>query len=397
MFVAKRNEDRCKRCGICEEIVACPAGKVCSDGCVGCGACYLACPNEAITLEEEPREELITIEVNGEKFHVPERITVRKALELIGYRISKFPEEGDLFVPCEVGGCWSCAVMVNGELRPSCVMAVKEGMEIKTEFEFEPRRIVHGWTGHTVGGVGTPWWLKGFGYIEVAVFACGCNLRCPQCQNWTTTYCGVGIAYTPREAAEIMTRVRRMYGVDRIAISGGESTLNRKWLIDYIRELRRLNPDARLHVDTNATILTKDYIDELVDAGVTDVGPDVKGLKLETFMRVTGINDPYLAERYLKTNWKAVKHLIDLRDRIFVGIGIPYNRELISMDEVVKIGEKICEWDSEVQVCVLDYRAEFRSKIVRPSYEEMLKVWKALKDLGLKTVICQTVRGYIGP
>ena len=52
----------------------------------------------------------------------------------------------------------------------------------------------------------------------------------------------------------------------------------------------------------------------------------------------------------------------------------------------------------EIQVCVLDYRPEFRRRdISRPSYEEMVKVWRILRDTGLKTVICQTVRGHIGP
>lgn len=43
----------------------------------------------------------VWIELNGEKVKVPERITVKNALEMYKYRISKYPEEGSLFMPCE--------------------------------------------------------------------------------------------------------------------------------------------------------------------------------------------------------------------------------------------------------------------------------------------------------
>lgn len=217
-----------------------------------------------------------SIEVDGIGVHVPHGIPIKGALEMRGYAISKYPQEGSLFIPCENGGCWSCAVEVNGEVKPACVTLVRDGLRIKTELaqHYIPRRIVHGFSGHTVGGVGTPWWLKrGSTYIEAACFAAGCNLLCPQCQNWETTYKGKGRALTPGEAAEIMTATRRDFGVDRMAISGGESTLNRKWLVEYVGELKRRNsdPNARIHVDTNGSILTRDYADELVEAGMTDI------------------------------------------------------------------------------------------------------------------------------
>jgi len=54
--------------------------------------------------------------------------------------------------------------------------------------------------------------------------------------------------------------------------------------------------------------------------------------------------------------------------------------------------------DPDVQVCVLDYRPEFRNlQISRPTFEEMVTVWKMLRSTGLRIVICQTVDGYIGP
>jgi pyruvate formate lyase activating enzyme len=404
-YIAEKDLSKCKQCGWCKEIVACSSRHIGYEKeCIGCKACYIACPNEAIRMKEEKKERYVKIKVNGESFSIPERITIKKALEFIGYKISKYPGEGDLFAPCEVGGCYSCAVDVNGEMRPSCITGVKNGMEIRTELpkDYIPKRIVHGWMGHPVGGVGTPWWLKRkYRYIEAAAFACGCNFRCPQCQNWTTTYCGKDIALTPKEAALLMTDTRKRYRVDRMAISGGECTLNREWLIQYIKELKRLNPDlkARFHIDTNASILTKDYIDELVEAGMTDIGPDLKGMRIETFMKITGIEDKELAEKYLKTAWNAFKYIIDnYKDKIFIGVGIPYNKDLISLEEIIKIGERIYKIDSEVQVCVLDYRPEFRRRnILKPSYEEMAKIWEILKGIGLKNVICQTEYGYIGP
>lgn len=388
---------RCRNCNFCKSSV-CPSAQ-----CIGCGACFIACPNQAVEMRERKLEGYIHIRVDGESFSVPERITVKKALEIIGYEFTKFPEKGKIFAPCEVGGCWSCAVEINGELRPSCVTPAEDGMVINTDVRSQesqqPKRLVHGFSGHPVGGVGTPWWLKGNRYIEAASFACGCNFRCPQCQNWTTTYCGKDTPLSPGDAAEVMTRLRRTIGVDRMAISGGECTLNRKWLVQYIRELKKLNPDedARFHVDTNASILTKDYIDELVEVGMTDIGIDVKGLRLETFQRITGV-EKELTRLYLKTEWDALKYMLDNHaDRVFVGVGIPYNREFISMEEIREMGERIVRIDDEVQVCVLDYRAEFRSTLKRPGFQEMFEVWKVLRETGLKTVICHTARGYIRP
>jgi pyruvate formate lyase activating enzyme len=205
--------------------------------------------------------------------------------------------------------------------------------------------------GHHVGGVGTPWWLKGQ-YIEVACFAAGCNFACPQCQNWNFTYMNSGRPLRPNEAASIMTNTRRVYGVDCLVISGGECTLNRPWLVEYLRHLKDTDPSVRLHVDTNGSILTSDYIDELVDSGMTDIGIDLKALHLKTFQALTGVDDAVLAERYLQTAWKAASYLIEEYPGVFLGIGIPYNRGFVSLAEIEEMGKKIFDIDPWVQVCV---------------------------------------------
>lgn len=395
LYIAKKDEKRCQECGFCRDFVCR------NEQCVGCGACSLACPNQAIEMVPGERGEDICIKVEGKSFALPDGITIRQALELLGYSIAKYPKEGQLFVPCEVGGCWSCAVKINGELKPSCVTPIKEGMEIEFPADYTPLRLVGGFMGHMVGGVGTPWELKHVhGYIEAACFACGCNFRCPQCQNWSTTYRGKGLPLTPEEAARMMTATRHRYKVDRMAISGGECTLNGPWLLNYLKELRRLNPDenARLHVDTNGSLLTNDYIDDLAKAGMTDVGIDLKSLALDTFVRITGLKNKELAQRYKETAWEAVNYIRQNHREIFLGIGIPYNEDLISIEEIRQMGERILDIDPEIQVCVLDYRPEFRRRdISRPSYQEMEQVYITLKRVGLKAVLCQTAYGHIGP
>lgn len=117
----------------------------------------------------------------------------------------------------------------------------------------------------------------------------------------------MGTPLTPGEAALSMTGTRKKTSVDRMAISGGESTLNRRWLVEYIREL-------------------------------------------------------------------------------------------ISIEEIEQMGEKLKTIRPRIQVTVLDCRPEFRNlKINRPSYAEMKRIHGILKDIGFKTVVCQTIFGHIGP
>jgi pyruvate formate lyase activating enzyme len=395
------DEARCTECGFCRQVVVCPGPQTC----IGCGACVAGCPNEARRLvpDDRPRRQ-VTLTVDGNPFTVQEGVTLKRALEALGYAFGIAPGEGDLAAPCRTGGCWSCAVLADGEIVRACTQPVADGMAVQTTLppERPPLRIVHGPQPHSIGGKATPWNLKTSGrYVEVAIWAAGCNLRCPQCQNYTTTYDGRSAPLTPEEVACRVTRARRRYGVDRMAISGGEATLNRAWLISYFRALRELNPDptARLHLDSNGTLLTHDYVDELVDAGVTDIGVEPKGVRPETFMHITGIADRPLAERYLATAWDAVATIADrYRERVFLGVGLPYNRVLIGLDEVQEFGRQLAAIGADIQLCVLDYFPTFRrQEIRRPSPTEMLQVKRVLEGTGLRTVVVQTTVGHFGP
>lgn len=393
------DREKCRECNFCQDTLYCPS----PEECVGCGVCFEGCPYGArVRLEDaSPRRELV-IKINSHDYRVPEKITIKKALEISGFAFGIFPDEGDLRAPCRLGGCYTCLVLADGTPVRACVSPVREGMEINTALprDYTPLRVIHGPQPHRVGGKATPYHLKARGYIEVAIWAAGCNLRCPQCQNYATTYDGKSKPLTPEDAARIVTFARKSYGVHRMAISGGEPTLNRPWLVRYFRELKILNPDskARLHLDSNGTILTRDYIDELVMAGVTDIGVEPKGLRAKTFSRITGIEDKNLIRKYQQTQWRAIKHIAENYPDVFLGVGLPYNSAFISLDEVYDFGTKLASIDPEIQLCVLDYFPTFRRKeIRRPNVNEMLKVKEALNDAGLRTVIVQTSKGHIGP
>ncbi|MEM4699769.1 MAG: radical SAM protein [Candidatus Nezhaarchaeales archaeon] len=395
------DEDKCRGCGACSYIIYCPSPA----DCVGCLSCFHGCPFEARRVVEGAGGGTVRVRVDGVEYEVPGGVTIRRALELLGFKVGVAPGEGALQAPCGVGGCYACLVYVDGEPRRACVTPVREGMrvELREVPERELRRVVHGPQPHAVGGKATPWGLKARGrYVEVAVWAAGCNLRCPQCQNWEVTYDGRSRPLSPRQVAEALTAARLRYGVDRMAISGGEPTVNRRWLVSFFRSLRELNPDprARLHLDSNGTLLTPDYIDELVEAGVTDIGVEPKAVRLETYMRITGLEDRELASRFLETAWRAVKYIADeyYPERVFLGVGMPYNSQLMALEEALEFAERLRSIDPGIQLCVLDYFPAFRRRwLRRPSPTEMLRLKGALEGAGLKCVVVQTSMGHFGP
>ncbi len=388
----------CAGCGFCLKVSRCRS----PGGCVGCLACFYSCPYEArYVVEEEVEVRELRVLVDGVEYLVPEDTTVAEALKSIGYEFGR-PGAREPSLACGTGGCWACALVINGSLERSCITPVEEGMRIETDVSrFEPRRIAHGADPHTVGGKATPWWEVDYlSYVEAAIWVAGCNLRCPQCQNFAVTYDNVSKALTPREAARELIRCHLRYGTRGVAVSGGEPTIHRRWLVSLFRELSKALPrKVRKHLDSNGTLLTPDYIDELVEAGCNNIGVEPKCFSVDTYMRVTGLEDRELASRYLNTAWRAVEYINEYYpDKVYLGVGLIYNPDLITLEELAKAGDKLASINPEIQVTVLDYFPAFRRRwLRRPTVDEMLEVKKTLEDRGLKCVIVQTIAGHVGP
>ncbi|MDD3454484.1 MAG: radical SAM protein [Methanobacteriales archaeon] len=387
----------CRGCNTCN-LVLCPARnvkKAAEKGeCFECGACTLACPYEAIKLDKTKKEE---VRVTVDDKPVKAAGLVKDALKAAGIDTGKSPEN-TIFMPCECGGCWTCAVKINNKIALSCITPLSEGMEIEPKIK-APLRVVSGFGAHMVGGVGTPYYLKNsITPIEVVGFTHGCNLRCPQCQNHRIAFTAKAPILEPKETAEILLGLESIYMTGTVTLSGGECTLNKEWLLETIQRIKR-ERKVNIHIDTNGTILNPAYIDQLVKKGMTQIGIDLKALKTRTFQHITGIKDEKIAKEYLENSWNATEYTINnYEEKVYLGIGIPYNKKLITIKEIKKMGQKIRKINPEIQVCILDYRPEFRRQnIKRPTFNEMIQIKKLLNNEGLKIVIVQTIHGHIGP
>jgi len=371
-------DKNCLGCNFCGHAVACGLR---TDGCIGCAACVIACPQGARSLK--PRKEAATVvefKLDGQACSVEGPVSILDALCELGRATKEFQPGGQqLQALCGTGGCGSCAVLVDGVATRSCVTPLREGMQIVTDRavlgQAESRRMV------TL--------LRPVPHYHPSVFAHGCNFRCDLCHNWNLTFSGTGALMTAEEVvSHLQLNAQEDYW---IGISGGEPTLNRTWLIETIRHLRQALPDSRVQLDTNASLLTPDYIDEVVEAGITDVSPDVKALDLETFMKVTGVVPEELARRYLNTSWDAVRYFHERYGRqVFMAVSLPCHPRIHSKAELEAMAAALVSINPEMRVTLIEYQPAFRCRDWPFLTEKtMQQARQILESAGLRHVIVQ--------
>ncbi|GAB4268260.1 MAG: radical SAM protein [Deferrisomatales bacterium] len=352
----------CIHCGFCTYYVSCPGRGV---RCIGCGACVKGCPTGSrrarVVSSAAPT---VPIRVDGRDGSAPAGASLAFGLRQIG--------AGDGCADgCGTGGCWACAVLVDGEPVRACCTEIRPGMDVVTQKEtleaHPPLRAVSFFPEHL--------------HASLSVFTHGCNYGCDFCHNWDITFSSTEAPVTPQEAAERTRKLTERRGNRRTGISGGEPTLNRRWLVEYVARLRHAGPQTRIQLDTNASLLTSDYLDELWRAGVTDISPDLKGLELDTFQQITGVGDPSRARRYLDTSWRAVEEIATAyADRLHVAVAIPYHPDLVTPDEVVRMGRRLAELRRGLDVNVIVYQPAFRRREAR--WVPPQEVKEALRELG---------------
>lgn len=367
----KRTSD-CINCHFCDYFIQCPGqGSIC----IGCGSCIKGCPTGARKLINTVADSsTIGIYIDGKHFFVPDNITVDMALQITGTKNS--PEDH-----CGTGSCYNCSILIDNRLAKTCSTKVFADMDIVTDDKAieaqPPLRLLSFFPNHL--------------HAAMSVFTHGCNFNCNFCHNWDITFSSTGIPSTPEEASFYTLQAIGNQPHPRVGISGGEPTLNRRWLVGYVNALKKQNKNIRIQLDTNASLLTEDYIDELFEAGTTDISLDMKGLSLDTFKAISKLENDLLAKRYLETSWQSVEHLVDKYvNKLFYHVAIPFHPQFVTYDEVFAMGKKLATLDKNMNVNLIIYQPSFRMRNAKLiSNEETDKVFNLLKQTGLKNLWCQ--------
>jgi len=227
-------------------------------------------------------------------------------------------------------------------------------------------------------------------HANMSVFTHGCNYACGFCHNWDLTFSSADRPIPAAQAVELTRRLTARSGNRWTGISGGEPTLNRRWLVEYVGGLKASCPGVRIQVDTNASLLTPDYIDELWEAGMTDISPDLKGLGLATFQRITGISDQALAARHQDASWAAVEYALSrYAGRLHMAVGIPYHPSLITAEEIRRMGERLAAMQPDLDVNLIVYRPAFRMRHAPAAADEGIDLAVELLESTGVTVWCQ--------
>lgn len=191
------------------------------------------------------------------------------------------------------------------------------------------------------------------------IFLTGCNFRCLNCQNFT-------IAHYPDQfdalrgwvepkllAEEALERMYSPFGrllnADYIFFSGGAPTPSLPYIIDIIKEARKLKPTVKINYDTNG-YLTEKSLQKIAEL-TTTFTYDIKAFHQETFSALTGANvKPILRNaEILITKWR--EKIWEIRI-----LAIP---EIIDREEIKGLADFLSQLDTTVPICFLAFRPNF--------------------------------------
>lgn len=191
------------------------------------------------------------------------------------------------------------------------------------------------------------------------IFLAGCNFRCLNCQNFSIAHYPDqpdvlrGWVEPKKLAEEALERMSSPFGrlinADYIFFSGGAPTPSLPYVIDVIKEARKLQPQVKVNYDTNG-YMTVESLEKIAKL-TTTFTYDIKAFHHETFSALTGANVESVLRNaeILISKWR--EKIWEIRI-----LAIP---EIVEKEEIKALSKFIAKLDFTVPVCFLTFRPNF--------------------------------------
>ncbi len=192
-----------------------------------------------------------------------------------------------------------------------------------------------------------------------------CNFKCKGCFSFAREPIG-----EPMRVEQLINLVkkssRRYYGdtpLEEAVITGGEPTLNRHYLVDLVSQLKEFVRDVVL--DTNGYLLDDAYLEELIEAGLTEVMFDLKAWDEKLHEWYTGYS-----------NKRILANIRNAYGKIKLVVNTVYIPGIVDESEIESIARFLSEIDKKGEI---DYRINryntnlSHEKISRNPYPEEIE------------------------
>ncbi|UCG35645.1 MAG: radical SAM protein [Candidatus Omnitrophota bacterium] len=116
----------------------------------------------------------------------------------------------------------------------------------------------------------------------------GCNLRCVFCWSRKVRESPQesGTFYAPQDIFQALTKCAKRYNIGQLRISGNEPTIGKAHLFEVLKLID--TTPYRFILETNGTLIDKDYAEELAKFKNLHVRVSIKGTNPQEFSRLSG-------------------------------------------------------------------------------------------------------------
>ena len=205
----------------------------------------------------------------------------------------------------------------------------------------------------------------------------GCNFRCRGCFSSAREL--IGQPMSVDDVVQLLDRSCDCYQIipEKIKITGGEPTLNKIFLIALLHKLRERGY-RELLLSTNGSVLDREYVTDLKDAGLTEVALDIKAYTDSIHQWYTGMSN-HTVLTAAQNLWER-----DLEFHVETAL-IP---GIVDCAEIERVAAFLARIDPGIRYKITKFGAEYaREKVSRRPSDTEIQRAVACALLHLETVV----------